>query len=204
LIIGILEFGLNFRCPGHGVKGRGRPADHSAVHTHKEGLPVPRDVRGLDRRVHQVGVVESFRGGWAVALEILVEWSLYGSIDVNLGEHLEVGDKAPSRTHVLDAVKDLDLCTRFLIMELSAGETQDDEGVITIFGLECIHTMVMGGEPSVGGDIYHQDHLASVVTEGDVLGSGDVQHGEVVDAALVIAWLLTRHHAGRSSINNGK
>jgi len=148
--------------------------------------------------------LESFRGGRAVFLEIRVERSLYGPVDVNLGEHLEVGDEATSRTHVLDAVKDLNLCARFLIMELSAGETQDDEGVITIFGLECIHTMVMGGEPSVGGDVHHQDHLSSVVTEGDVLGSGDVQHGEVIDAALVIGWLVTLHHARRSSINNGK
>jgi len=171
--------------PTHGVQGRGSSGDDMTGLVDQEGLPVPRDVTALDGRVHQGVRRERVRGGWTMLLEVSVQGSLAGPVDVDLGEELEVGHELSSRPHVLHSVQDLRLCTRFLVMELVAGETQDDEVITTIFLGKCIHTMVVGGEPSVGGHIDHQDYLALVVAERDVPGLADVQHGEVVQTRLV-------------------
>jgi len=188
--MGLGQFLGDVGLPAHGVQRRASPGYHPTVSAHKERLPVPGNVAALDGTVHQTSWVERRLGRRAVFLEVCVQRILAIPVHINLGEHLEVGHEVIPRSHIFDPPQDLCLCTRFLIMELVAGETQNDESVARVLGVECIHTKVVGGEASVGRHVDHQDHLASVVSERDVFGFVDVQHGEVIQAGVITRRLV--------------
>lgn len=96
---------------------------------HEELLEVPAHVRQQEAVVVQAVLVgKPGAGGRAPALEESEERELVLSVDLRLGEHLEVGLEAASGPHVGDAVQDLRrVGARLLQTKLIAWKTEDSK-----------------------------------------------------------------------------
>ena len=85
----------------------------------------------------------------------------------------------------------LNIEKRTHVKEVTAGDTEDLH-ISVVRRLECIEVWVLRGEPSVGGHIDQQHHLAAVLRQGDVPGAVQQSHLVVVEAALALP--AGRHH----------
>ena len=110
------------------------------------------------------------------ALEELVEIASSVPVDLDLGEHREVGV-------VLGAgeFEDLFVRTGLLGAELVAREAQDVEALVLVLFMKGTQTCVLAGEASTAGEVDYQADRAFVVGEALLL-AGNRGHLEIVNA----------------------
>ena len=68
-----------------------------------------------------------------------------------------------------------------LLAELVAGESEDGEALVTVGLLQSLQSLVLGGEPALGGHVDHQQRLAAIVADRGRIAVQGVE-GRVVDA----------------------
>lgn len=124
-------------------RGGGSPSvDHISLTVNEELFKIPLDA------------LESQQSS-LLRLEEVVHGVLVRSIHVNL---LENGE---SDTVVeLAELSDLLISAGFLASKLVGGESNNLKALVVVLFVQCLQTLVLGGESTLGGDIDNEDNLA--------------------------------------------
>jgi len=77
--------------------------------------------------------------------------------------------------------------------KLVAREVEDHQTLLAVLLLQIRQLLVVVlGQAALGGDVDHQDHLALVLVQGNVISMG-VLHGELVNRGGVLVISVSRH-----------
>jgi len=77
--------------------------------------------------------------------------------------------------------------------KLVARKVEDHQTLLAVLLLQIRQLLVVVlGQAALGGDVDHQDHLALVLVQGNIISMG-VLHGELVNRGGVLVISVSRH-----------
>merc|ERR1719391_405584 len=130
----------------------------------------------------------------APALQKFINWVLIFPVHIRLGKHFKVRHEIVARPDVAKHRVDLaGIRAGLLSQELIARKAQNLKGPVRVPLGGCIHSVVLRGVASKGGQVDDEEHLVGVlgVRKGDIVHLLNVFSCKVVQTSWVIASRFT-------------